>query len=57
MTNKPDFSKSNMALMIGGQVLVFVLIVLLVNQGGSPISFPANAMRQFVKQQAQTNSA
>jgi hypothetical protein len=48
MTDKPDFSKSNMALMIGGQVLVFVLIVFLVNQGGSPISFPANAMRKIL---------
>ena len=43
-----DFSKSNLVLMIGGQILLLVLLLMIVFFGTEPLSFPANAVRNMV---------
>jgi hypothetical protein len=40
-----DFSKSNLVLMIGGQVLLLALLLMVVMFGTAPLTFPANAVR------------
>jgi hypothetical protein len=40
-----DFSKSNLVLMIGGQILLLVLLLMVVMFGTAPLTFPANAVR------------
>ncbi len=40
-----DFSKSNMILMIGGQILILAIILMIVMFGTAPLTFPAQAMR------------
>lgn len=40
-----DFSKSNLVLMIGGQVLLLALLLIVVMFGTAPLTFPANAVR------------
>lgn len=43
-----DFSKSNLILMIGGQILILVLLLMIVLFGTPPLSFPANAVRKMI---------
>ena len=43
-----DFSKSNLALMVGGQVLLIVFLLMIVFFGTAPLSFPANAVRNMI---------
>jgi hypothetical protein len=43
-----DFSKSNLILMIGGQILLLVLALMVVYFGTPPMSFPANAVRNMI---------
>jgi hypothetical protein len=43
-----NFAYSNLALMIGGQVLLIVLLLMIVFFGVQPLSFPANAVRSMV---------
>ena len=44
-----DFSKSNLVLMIGGQILFIALIIMVILFGTPPMSFPANAVRNMLK--------
>ncbi len=48
-----DFTKSNLVLMVGGQVLLLVLALMVVFFGTAPLSFPADAMRNML---SKTNS-
>jgi hypothetical protein len=43
-----DFSKSNLVLMVGGQILLIVLALMIVFFGTAPLSFPANAVRKVL---------
>ena len=43
-----DFSKSNLILMVGGQILLLVLLLMIVFFGTAPTSFPANAVREMI---------
>ena len=43
-----DFSKSNLILMVGGQILLIVFSLMIVFFGTAPLSFPANAVRNMV---------
>ncbi len=43
-----DFSKSNLVLMVGGQILILVFLLMIVFFGTAPLSFPANAVRNMV---------
>ena len=43
-----DFSKSNLILMVGGQILILVFLLMIVFFGTAPLSFPANAVREMV---------
>lgn len=43
-----NFSYSNLALMVGGQVLLIVLLLMIVFFGVAPLSFPANAVRNMI---------
>jgi hypothetical protein len=43
-----DFSKSNLILMVGGQILLIVLALMVVFFGTTPLSFPANAVRKVL---------
>jgi hypothetical protein len=52
--SSPDFSKSNLILMIGGQILLLVLALMIVYFGMPPLSFPANAMRNAITRMNQT---
>ena len=47
-TTQYDFSKSNLILMVGGQILLLVLLLMIVFFGTPPTSFPANAVRQMI---------
>jgi hypothetical protein len=49
-----DFSKSNLVLMVGGQILILVFLLMIVFFGTEPLSFPANAVRNMV---AKTNNS
>ena len=48
-----DFSKSNLILMVGGQILLLVFSLMVVFFGTAPLSFPANAVRNML---SKTNS-
>jgi hypothetical protein len=52
--NEYDFSKSNLVLMVGGQILILVFLLMIVFFGTAPLSFPANAVRNMVSKS--TNS-
>jgi hypothetical protein len=52
--NGYDFSKSNLVLMVGGQILILVFLLMIVFFGTAPLSFPANAVRNMVSRS--TNS-
>ncbi len=43
-----DFSKSNLILMVGGQILILVFLLMIVFFGTAPLSFPANAVRNML---------
>lgn len=43
-----DFSKSNLVLLVGGQILILVILLLIVFFGVPPMSFPANSVRNLV---------
>jgi hypothetical protein len=43
-----DFSKSNLILMVGGQILLIVFSLMIVFFGTAPLSFPADAMRNMI---------
>ncbi len=43
-----DFSKSNLILMVGGQILILVFLLMIVFFGTAPLSFPANAVRNMI---------
>jgi len=46
--NGYDFSKSNLILMIGGQLLFLALLIMILFFGPPPTTFPTNAVRQMV---------
>lgn len=46
--NDYDFSKSNLVLMVGGQILILVFLLMIVFFGTAPLSFPSNAVRNMV---------
>lgn len=52
--NDYDFSKSNLVLMVGGQILILVFLLMIVFFGTAPLSFPANAVKNMVSKR--TNS-
>ena len=43
-----DFTKSNLVLMIGGQILILAILLMVVFFGTAPLSFPANAVRNMI---------
>lgn len=43
-----DFSKSNLVLMVGGQILILVFALIIVFFGTAPLTFPANAVRNMI---------
>ena len=43
-----DFSKSNLVLMVGGQILFIVFLLMIVFFGTVPLSFPADAVRNMI---------
>jgi hypothetical protein len=43
-----DFSKSNLVLMIGGQILILVILLIVVIFGTAPLSFPASAVKNML---------
>jgi hypothetical protein len=43
-----NFAYSNLALMIGGQILLLVLLLMIVFFGVEPLSFPANKVRNMI---------
>ena len=43
-----DFSKSNLILMVGGQILLLVFLLMIVFFGTQPLTFPANAVRNML---------
>jgi hypothetical protein len=43
-----DFSKSNLILMIGGQILLLVLALMVVFFGTPPTSFPAKSVKNML---------
>jgi hypothetical protein len=47
-TQQFDFSKSNLILMVGGQILLLVFLLIIVFFGTAPLSFPAAAVRNMV---------
>ena len=46
--NSYDFSKSNLVLMVGGQILILAFLLMVVFFGTAPLSFPAAAVRNMV---------
>lgn len=49
--NVYDFSKSNMILTIGGQILLIVISLLIVFSGTAALKFDSNAVRNMLKTQ------
>jgi hypothetical protein len=52
-----DFTKSNLILMVGGQILILVLALMVVFFGTAPLSFPANAMRNMLSSSSSANKS
>jgi hypothetical protein len=52
-----DFSKSNLILMVGGQILILVFGLMIVFFGTAPLSFPANAMRNMLSKSESANKS
>jgi hypothetical protein len=51
-----DFTKSNLILIVGGQILVLVLLLMIVFFGTEPLSFPADAVRNMLSKKANSAS-
>ncbi len=51
-----DFSKSNLVLIVGGQILVLVFLLMIVFFGTDPLSFPADAVRNMISKKANSSS-
>lgn len=51
-----DFSKSNLVLMIGGQVLLLALLLMIVMFGTAPLTFPAQVVRNALSKTTNTNA-
>ena len=51
-TSQYDFSKSNLVLMVGGQVLLLALLLMIVMFGTAPLTFPAQAVRNALSRSA-----
>jgi hypothetical protein len=49
-----DFSKSNLILMVGGQILLIVFLLIIVFFGTAPLSFPANAVRNMISRNSKS---
>ena len=47
-----DFSKSNLILMVGGQILLLIILLMIVLFGTAPIQFPANAVREMIRKRS-----
>ena len=47
-TTQYDFSKSNLILMVGGQILLLVLLLMIVFFGTAPTSFPSEAVKEMI---------
>jgi hypothetical protein len=43
-----NFSKSNLILKVGGQILLLILMFMILFFGVEPITFPANQVRNMV---------
>jgi len=52
-----DFSKSNLILMVGGQILFIVFLLMIVFFGTAPLSFPANAVRSMLSASKSKNNS
>jgi hypothetical protein len=52
-----DFSKSNLVLMVGGQILLLVFGLMIVFFGTAPLSFPADAMRNMLSKRNSVNKS
>jgi hypothetical protein len=52
-----DFTKSNLVLMIGGQILVLVILLMVVFFGTEPLTFPANAVRNMIAKNSRRNNS
>jgi hypothetical protein len=46
--NSYDFSKSNLILMVGGQILILVIILMIVFFGTDPIKAPVNTLGKII---------
>jgi hypothetical protein len=51
-----DFSKSNLVLIVGGQILVLVFLLMIVFFGTEPLSFPADAVRNMISKKSNSAS-
>jgi hypothetical protein len=54
-TSQYDFSKSNLVLMIGGQVLLLAILLMIVMFGTAPLTFPAQAVRNALSKGSTVN--
>jgi uncharacterized protein YjeT (DUF2065 family) len=52
-----DFSKSNLILMVGGQILILALALVVVFFGTAPLSFPANAVKNMLSKANSVNNS
>ncbi len=52
-----DFSKSNLILVVGGQILLLVFGLMIVFFGTAPLSFPANAMKNMLSKRNSLNKS
>jgi hypothetical protein len=43
-----DFSKSNLVLMVGGQILILVILLMIVFFGVEPLKFPSDAVKNMI---------
>lgn len=55
-TKPYDFSRSNLIMMTGSQLLLVFIIIIVVYFGVDPSTFPADAMRKLLESQASTVS-
>jgi hypothetical protein len=55
-TSQYNFSKSNLVLMIGGQVLLLAILLMIVMFGTAPLTFPAQAVRNALSRTANINA-
>ena len=55
-TKPYDFSRSNLIMMTGSQLLLVFIIIIVVYFGVDPSTFPAEAMRQLLESQKSTAS-